>query len=77
MELWTHIPDRVPLEIGCSWKVWLKRKAMVLRVATNGYGKDTWCGDISLEEAFLVFFAIAIDKDSWIANLWEKDNEKG
>ena len=41
------------------------------------FQKDTWCGDISLEEAFLVFFAIAIDKDSWIANLWEKDNEKG
>ena len=36
-----------------------------------------WCGDTSVKEFFPTLFAIAISKDSWVANLWKKDGNLG
>ena len=41
------------------------------------FWKNRWCGNLSLEEAFLSLFSIATAKDSWVAKVWEQVGERG
>ena len=35
------------------------------------FWKDRWSGDSSLEESFLSLFYLAINKDTWVVDVWE------
>ena len=41
------------------------------------FWKNRWCGNLSLEEAFLSLFSISTAKDSWVAKVWEQVGERG
>ncbi|RVW54709.1 NADH dehydrogenase [ubiquinone] flavoprotein 2, mitochondrial [Vitis vinifera] len=41
------------------------------------FWKDLWCGNQSLEEAFLILFNLSINKEGWVAEAWEEDEVGG
>ena len=56
-------------------KEWDLVKGKVRFSISNGrrvkFWKGRWYGDSFLEESFLLLFSFAIDKGSWVADVWE------
>ena len=62
--LWKAIRD--------SWKfLEVKLTLFVDNDRKIKFWKDKWDDESSLEKSFLALFSIAVDKDSWIVEMWE------
>ena len=42
-----------------------------------GFWKDKWCGDSPLSVSFPTLFALAIDKEAWVEDIWDPLAEGG
>ncbi|RVW63723.1 putative ribonuclease H protein [Vitis vinifera] len=57
---WFCLNNRLTFQVGCGRRV--------------RFWKDKWCGDEPLCESFPSLFAISLDKDAWILDVWSPDD---
>ena len=54
---WELVDDRMVLIVGNGQRV--------------SFWRDRWCGDSPLCVSFPFLFALTIDKEAWVADIWD------
>ena len=81
---WCYREVREAHGVGLWKGIRMDRKlvgAMILFIVGNGwmvrFWRDRWCGDSPLCVSFPSLFALSVDKEEWVADIWDSLAEGG